>query len=81
MEVKGFKVLGASFDLGNKEFVADAKLMSGHYFIPSPEDETRKFYFIPDPPHMLKLLRNHLFEKGIISWVAIFLLKNNKKWL
>lgn len=64
LEKKGFKVWGASFDLGNKEFLADIKFKDGNYCMDNPVDRERKFYFVPDPPHMLKLFRNHLFEKG-----------------
>ncbi len=30
------------------------------YSIPNPADENRKIYFIPDPPHVLKNIRNQL---------------------
>lgn len=68
VEKAGFLVRGVSFDLGNKKFLSDVGFTAhqNHFFV-NPEDESRKVYLVPDPPHLLKTLRNHLFEKGKIQ--------------
>ena len=63
LEERGFTVRGASFDLGNKGFMSQAKFNEGKYYIPHPADPRRRFYLLPDPPHLIKLLRNHVFSK------------------
>lgn len=68
VEVAGFRVRSVSFDLGNKVFLKDVAYTKEHsYFIPNPTDSLRKTYLLPDPPHLLKTLRNHLFQKGKLS--------------
>ena len=64
MESKGFVVRGCSFNLGNKEFLSDINFKSGTYKIPNPAEPDRSFYFLADIPHMMKLFRNHMFDKG-----------------
>ena len=64
MEEKGFRVWGSSFDLGNKEFLSDIDFKNGTHKIGNPSDPARSFYFVADFPHMLKLFRNHMFDKG-----------------
>ena len=64
MESKGFVVRGCSFDLGNKEFLSGINFKSGTYKIPNPAEPDRSFYFLADIPHMMKLFRNHMFDKG-----------------
>ena len=63
LEYRGFTVRGASFDLGNKTFMSQCKFDKGKHFIPHPVDPRRRFYLLPDPPHLIKLLRNHVFSK------------------
>ena len=64
MEEKSFVVRGTSFDLGNKEFLSDIGFKNGANSYPNPADPSRSFFLVPDPPHLLKLFRNHLFDKG-----------------
>ena len=64
LEEKGFRVWGASFDLGNHEFLKDIKFKDGTYKLPNPATSSRPVFLDPDTPHMLKLFRKHLFEKG-----------------
>jgi len=64
MEQLKFIVRGASFDLGNTHFVSNVGELQGQHCYPNPADHSREFYLVPDPPHLLKLLRNHLFKKG-----------------
>ena len=63
LEARGFTVRGASFDLGNKGFMSQTNFNKGKYYIPHPVDPRRRFYLLPDPPHLIKLLRNHVFSK------------------
>lgn len=65
VENANFRVRGVSFDLGNKGFMKDVGFTKGqaHFFL-NPADSSRKVYLMPDPPHLLKTLRNHMFEKG-----------------
>ena len=64
MEQKAFQVWGSSFDLGNKEFLSDIDFKNGTHKIGNPADPARSFYFVAEFPHMLKLFRNHMFDKG-----------------
>ena len=64
LEDRGFKVWGVSCDLGNQPFLSDVQFYDGFYYFSNPVDPDRKMYIIPDVPHMLKLWRNHLFDKG-----------------
>ena len=68
LEERGFTVRGVSFDLGNKGFMSQSKFNEGKYYIPHPADPRRKFYLLPDPPHLIKLFRNHVFSKVTTSW-------------
>ena len=65
LENIGFTVRGASFDLGNKVFLSQVDFSKGTYAIQHPVDPRRKFFLLPDPPHLLKLMRNHILEKGV----------------
>ena len=64
MEKEGFKIRGVVSDMGNKTFIKQFGLSSGKYFFQNPSDETRKVYIIADAPHLMKLARNHLMDKG-----------------
>ena len=44
MEEKGFKVRGASFDLGNKEFLSDINFKNGTHKIENPADQVLLFF-------------------------------------
>ena len=54
LEVKGFRVWGVSFDLGNKQFQKEFGLNKGVYKTPNLHAPERHFYFNLDPPHGLK---------------------------
>ena len=60
-----FNVRGVCFDLGNREFMSDVGFFTGKSSMPNPSDPSMEVYLIPDVPHLLKLFRNHLFQKGI----------------
>ena len=66
MEKEGFKIRGVVSDMGNKTFIKQFGLSSGKYFFQNPSDETRKVYIIADAPHLMKLARNHLMDKGYL---------------
>ena len=63
MESEGFRVRGVTFDLGNKTFLKNLQNLEKHYF-QNPYDDTRKVFLFPDVPHLIKLCRNHLLDKG-----------------
>ena len=63
MEKEGFRVTGISFDLGNMTLRSELKYQTNYYF-PNPYDKSRKVYMFPDAPHLLKLVRNNLFDYG-----------------
>ena len=65
LEARGFTVRGASFDLGNKGFMSQCNFDKGKHYIRHPVDPIKRFYLLPDPPHLIKLLRNHVFSKGV----------------
>ena len=70
-EEHGLKVRGVAFDLGNHTFLKDMGIMKydqieeKFYFL-NPFDNSRKVYLFPDCPHMIKLLRNHCIDYGIL---------------
>ena len=66
LEVKGFRVWGVSFDLGNKQFQKEFGLNKGVYKTPNLHAPERHFYFNPDPPHGLKRLRDNCLEKTFL---------------
>ena len=64
-EAAGAKVQGVVFDLGNHGFLKEFQILSdGQNRIQNPVDQNRDIFFFADAPHMLKLLRNHLLDKG-----------------
>jgi hypothetical protein len=58
-------VRGVAADLGNHTFLSQLGLTKDQSWFQHPTDETRKIYFFPDAPHLLKLLRNHLIDQGL----------------
>ena len=70
-EEHGLKVRGVVFDLGNHTFQKDMGIMKydqieEKFFFLNPYDNSRKVYLFPDCPHMIKLLRNHCLDYGIL---------------
>ena len=66
MEEAGFKIKVVVFDLGNHRFTSrnGIKIRDHNYYFLNPVDESRRVYTIPDVPHLLKLMRNSLVERG-----------------
>ena len=63
MEKEGFTIKGISFDLGNNTLTKELNYQQHHYF-DNPFDPSRKVFMFPDAPHLLKLVRNNLFDYG-----------------
>ena len=67
METEGFKIHGAICDLGNGTFQKNIGFSKKKAFsFTNVFDRKRKIYLFPDAPHMLKLMRNHLFDNGFL---------------
>jgi hypothetical protein len=65
----GFIVCASVCDLGftNQAFLSEMGVLdSEETFCLHPSDETIKIFFFADPPHMLKLFRNHLIDAGYL---------------
>lgn len=68
LNAAGCTLASITYD-GAKENIAFGKLMGAtleNPYIRNPYDETNKVYLVLDPPHMLKLIRNCLANKGIL---------------
>ena len=63
MESEGFHIKGITFDLGNSTLTKDLNYQRNHYFV-NPYDKSRKVFMFPDAPHLIKLVRNNLFDYG-----------------
>ena len=65
-EAIGIRIRGISFDLGNPTFLREFGILNDlTHFMTNPADATRVIYFFPDVPHLLKLCRNHILDKGL----------------
>jgi hypothetical protein len=58
-------IRGASADLGNHTVLSQLGLTKDQPWFQHPTNSTRKIFFFPDAPHLLKLLRNHLIDQGL----------------
>ena len=66
MEQEGFTIRGVICDMGNPTFIKQFNMRKLNYFFENPADKSRNVYIFPDVPHMMKLARNHLFDKGFL---------------
>ena len=66
MEAEGFRIQVIIFDLGNKTLMKELGFTKGKYFFQHPVDPDRIVYMMPDVPHVIKLVRNHLFDSGFL---------------
>ena len=66
MENEGFRIHVVIFDLGNKTFLHNVGFHKGNYYFQHPLDPARLVYIMPDVPHVLKLVRNHVFDHGLL---------------
>ena len=67
LETEGFNIHGTILDLGNGTFLKNIGFSKKKaFYFANPFDPKRKVYLFPDAPHMLKLLRNHLFDNGFL---------------
>ena len=60
------RVRGVAADLGNHKLMSELELTPAISFMTHPCDPSRKVFFFPDIPHLLKLLRNHLLDQGFV---------------
>lgn len=65
VEANNLKVRGIVCDLGNHKLIKDLKLYEQNFFL-NPADKRRKVFFFPDSVHIMKLLRNHILDKGVL---------------
>ena len=64
-ENSGALVQDVTFDLGNHGFLSDFKVLTqGTNYVQNPTDPSRKLFLNPDQTHTIKLLRNHMLDKG-----------------
>ena len=66
MEKEGFMIHGVVCDMGNHTFQKQMKMKDLNNSFKNPADEKRNVYIFPDIPHMIKLGRNHLMDKGFL---------------
>lgn len=65
----GYIVVGVTTDLGGSNQGLWSELNIGinndqKCFFPHPKDSSLKIFVFADPPHLLKLIRNHFVDKG-----------------
>ena len=73
-----------SFDMGNHTIIKDLKIGKDGYFFDSPTREGAIIHCMPDPIHLLKLLRNHTLDsimEVLINGKLIKLSKADLVWL
>ena len=66
VEFHGLEVHGVVMDLGNQKLMSQIKFYKtkSALSIPNCYDRSRKVHIFPDPPHLIKSLRNHLLDGG-----------------
>ncbi len=60
------RIRGIACDLGNQKLFAELGFSESQCWFLNPADSSRRIYVFPDVPHLLKLLRNHLLDQGLI---------------
>jgi hypothetical protein len=60
------KIRGIACDLGNQKLFSELGFSESQCSFPNPADPSRRVFVFPDVPHLLKLLRNHLLDQGLI---------------
>ena len=65
-EQNEIKVYSVVCDLGNQGLLKSLGVSQETPFFENPYDSSRKVYVFADAPHLLKLIRNHLVDKGYI---------------
>ena len=63
-ESQGIEIWDIAFDLGNAGLMGELGVSEDRPYFPNPFDPERPIFAYPDPPHMLKLARNHLLDQG-----------------
>jgi hypothetical protein len=65
-EEHGIQVFNIVCDLGNQGLLKSLGVTPSKPFFDNPFCPSRRIFVFPDAPHLLKLLRNHLLDKGYI---------------
>ena len=66
MSSEGFDIRAITCDLGNTQILSTLGFYKGKFSFQHPSDPNKKIYIFPDVPHVLKLARNHMFDKGFL---------------
>lgn len=68
VEKAGFRVVAMVCDLGgsNRGLLTDLGISVMKSWFPNPAAPHKNIYFFADVPHLLKLLRNHFIDSGLI---------------
>lgn len=68
LEVAGYLIYSITCDLGgeNRGLWNSLSISTERTCFINPYDAEREIYVFADPPHMLKLIRNHLIDDGIL---------------
>ena len=65
LETNGVHVWVVVCDFGNVGLLSELGVSMERTYFPNPFDPERPIFVVPDPPHMLKLLRNHFLDGGL----------------
>ena len=65
-EDHGIEICSIVGDLGNQGLFKSLGVSHEKPFFENPACQNRRVYVFPDAPHLLKLLRNHLLDKGYL---------------
>ena len=68
VEDAGFFLCAVICDLGaeNRSLLSNLQISTDQSCFPHPMDEKRNIYVLPDVPHCLKNLRNHILDDGVL---------------
>ena len=69
IEEAGGRVMAATCDMGNQSFLGPKGvnlLSKGNHSFPNPARPNAMVWVIPDPVHMIKLFRNHIWTHGLV---------------
>ncbi len=67
MEESGFQIRVTACDSGNKHFLSELSFTEKSSSVTTnPAYSTRRIHFFPDALHLLKLMCDHLLDKGFL---------------
>ena len=78
-EKHGVEVHGITMDLGNKTLMSEIDFHKAGLELnfPNDYDKSRTVHVFPDAPHLLKSLRNHILDHGLILSNGALLLRHH----